>query len=331
MKEGLNEVALEPAVAEVGETGVPDFGEVQLSARAAWYYYIGGMTQQEIADRLGITRLRVNRIVGQARADGLVHVQIEIPLAGCVALEQRLQAAFGLREVTVVPSVDDEETQRRTIGEATALLLQPKLRPGIRLGLSWGASKRFTARRLKPIRLPGSSVTSLMGGMPVGSSVNTYEMCTEFSRVIGADCSYLTAPVYCTSPDARDMLLVHPGIAEVMRRARACDIAMVSCGNMTSRSLLAHDAAFWDQMPSLRADGAVGDLLGTFLDADGTPIDHPLNDSVIAMTPNELRAIPTSILMAGDMSKLPIIRAILRKGYVNTLVTDDAVAAALLA
>ena len=55
--------------------------EAQLQARVAWYYYVGGMTQQEIADRLDLTRVRVNRIVGHARAEGLVHIDIRLPLA----------------------------------------------------------------------------------------------------------------------------------------------------------------------------------------------------------------------------------------------------------
>ena len=44
------------------------FGDEQLRARIAWYYFIAGLTQQEISDRLGIARARVNKIVGQLRA-----------------------------------------------------------------------------------------------------------------------------------------------------------------------------------------------------------------------------------------------------------------------
>src|SRR3954462_167779 len=83
----------------------PDASEAHVQARVAWYYYVGGMTQQDIADRLGLTRLRVNRIVGQARADGTVRIDIRMPLASCVALEERLRARYDLKHVTVVPSV----------------------------------------------------------------------------------------------------------------------------------------------------------------------------------------------------------------------------------
>lgn len=81
-----------PSTADLAQ----DWSEAQLQTRAAWYYYVGGLTQQEIADRLGITRLRVNKIVGQARADGLVRIEIKMPFASCVALEEKLKARFAL-------------------------------------------------------------------------------------------------------------------------------------------------------------------------------------------------------------------------------------------
>jgi DNA-binding transcriptional regulator LsrR (DeoR family) len=116
-----------------------------------------------------------------------------------------------------------------------------------------------------------------------------------------------------------------------MKRARACDIALVACGNMSTQSLILYHDVIQEQAAELRALGAVGDLLGTFIGSDGQIIDHPLNDCVMALHPDDLKAIPTSILVAGGMAKLEIIRAVLRGGYVNMLVTDENVAEALLA
>jgi DNA-binding transcriptional regulator LsrR (DeoR family) len=48
------------------------------------------------------------------------------------------------------------------------------------------------------------------------------------------------------------------------------------------------------------------------------------------MPPAGLKAIPTSILISGGLYKADIIRAIISAGYVNCLVTDEAVAKAVL-
>jgi DNA-binding transcriptional regulator LsrR (DeoR family) len=304
--------------------------EAQLHARVAWYYYVGGMTQQEIADRLDLTRVRVNRIVGHARAEGLVHIDIRLPLASCVALEERLKARLGLDDVAVVPTVPDADAQQQAIGEAAGIMLDPLLRDGLGLGVGWGRTLRAAVRRLTPRRFGASRVAALMGGLTRGSGTNTFEVATEFARMIGAECYYVAAPIYCPSIESRKTLLTHYGLAEVMRRARDCDVALVSCGDLTRRSLLASTHIVSECIDELQAAGAVGDILGSFLDEYGRPIDHPLNQRVMALPLSDLKAIPSTILASGGSEKLPIVRAILRAGYVRKLVTDEATAERLI-
>jgi DNA-binding transcriptional regulator LsrR (DeoR family) len=304
--------------------------EAQLVARVAWYYYVGGMTQQEIADRLGLTRLRVNRIVGQARADGSVRIEVRLPLAGCVALEERLKARYALDEVTVVPHVDDPDLLQQSIGEAAGVMLDALLRDGMGLGVGWGRTLRAAVRTLSARRFSESWVVSLMGGLTRGSGTNTFEVATEFSRVLGGDCYYVAAPIYCPSVESRSTLLTHYGLAEVMRRAREADIAIVAVGDLSPRSLLASTHIVSENLAELRQSGAVGDILGTFLDEYGRPVEHGLNRRVMALAPGELKAIPASILASGGLNKLAIIRGVLNAGYVSRLVTDERVAEGLL-
>ncbi len=309
---------------------LPGDAEAQLQARAAWYYYIGGMTQQEIGDRLGLTRLRVNRLVGQARTDGTVRIDVRLPLASCVALEERLKTRLGLDDVAIVPTVPDPDAQQQAIGEAAGRLLDPLLKDGIGLAVGWGRTLRAAAHRLTPRRFQASWVTALMGGLTRGSGINTFEVATEFARMLSAECYYVAAPIYCPSTESRSTLLTHYGLAEVMRRAREGQIALVACGDLTPRSLLASTHIVSECIPDLRRAGAVGDLLGTFLDADGRPVAHPLNGRVMAVSPAELKAYPISILASGGSEKLPVVRAIVRAGYVRRLVTDEATGEGLL-
>lgn len=307
-----------------------DLSEAQLLTRAVWYYYVGGLTQQEIADRLGLTRLRVNKIVNQARADGLVRIEIQMPFASCVALEEKLKARFALDDVSVVPGVADPDTQQQVIGEAAAIMLAPLLKDGVGLGVGWGRTLRAAARHLRPHKYPSSWVTSLMGGLTRGSGTNTFEVATEFARLLGAECYYVTAPIYCPSVESRSTLLTHYGLAEVMRRAREAGIALLACGDLSQRSLLASTHIVCEALDGLRAAGAVGDILGTFLDEYGRPVAHPLNERVMALSPAELKLYPVSILASGGLGKLAVIRGILNARYIRRLVTDEAVAGALL-
>jgi DNA-binding transcriptional regulator LsrR (DeoR family) len=312
------------------DTGAESPEGEDVRTRAIWFYFVAGLTQQQIADRLGLTRLRVNKIIGQARADGLVRIEVRMPLARCVALEERLRERFGFRHVTVVPSVDDPAEMQRIIGEAAGALIDPMRRNGLGFGLGWGRTLSAAVRSLATRRLDDAWTVTLMGSLTRGSGVNTFEVATGFAGRIGSDCYYVAAPIYCPSVESRDALLTHQGVEEAMRRAGEVDVALMSCGDLSDLSLLASTQSVARERESLKAVGAVGDLLGVFLGADGRPVDHVLNGRVMALSPEGLSRIPTTILASGGLHKAPIIGAIAAAGYVNHLVTDEAVAEVLL-
>jgi DNA-binding transcriptional regulator LsrR (DeoR family) len=144
--------------------------------------------------------------------------------------------------------------------------------------------------------------------------------------VLGADCYYITAPVYCPCVESREFLLQHSGVNEVMARARKSDVAIVSCGDLTPRTKLTQINSVNRRIGELKEAGAIG----TFIDVNGAPVDHELNHTVIALPPADLRAIPISLLISGSPYKAEVIHAILASRYVNGLVTDEAVAQSLL-
>ncbi|MCO5734250.1 sugar-binding transcriptional regulator [Rhizobium sp. SSA_523] len=316
--------------ADNGTATVEDMDAQQVRARVAWLYFIGGLTQQEIADQLGLTRLRVNKTLGQLRTDGSVVVDIRLPMAGCIALEHKVKERFGLEEVTVIPTLPDDAENQRAVGDAAGGVLDRLLEDGMGLGVGWGKTLTAGLKRLTPRALPASWVTSIMGGLTRGSGSSTFEVATGYARAISAECWYLTAPLYFPSAESREALLSHYGIRETMRRARSVDVALVSCGDMTARSLLVQTPTVSENLDALLAAGAVGDLLGVFLDGQGQPVDHPLNERVLSVAPEQLRSVRHSVLASGGWYKVAIIRAILRGGYVKRLVTDEQCAAALL-
>ncbi|SNB68227.1 DNA-binding transcriptional regulator LsrR, DeoR family [Arboricoccus pini] len=302
----------------------------RIKARVLWYSFMGAMTQQEIAERLGITRLRVNRIIGQARQDGSVAIDIRVPLASCIELEQRLIKRYELKEATVVPSMADYQQTRRVVGETAGFALDRLLEDGRSIGVGWGTTLSIAIRGLRPRRLQKSWVVALMGGLTRGSGTNTFEVSTELSRALSASCYYLAAPIYCPDEQSRDSLLSHYGLSEVIRLASEVDVALVSCGDLSKRSNLVMTPIVESHLPELHEAGAVGDILGTFIDADGRPVNHPLNRRVLALTPAGLGGIKDAILTAAGTHKHAITRAILQGRFINRLIVDEETALLLL-
>ena len=305
----------------------------QLRVRVAWLYFMEGLTQADIAARLGITRLRANRLLGEARESGLVNIQVKARLADCVALERELVAETGLKDAVIVPTPADAEQIATVLGRATADYLARHLgeNRARALGIGWGATLRETVRHLASANLRDLSINSMMGGLTYGSELNTFEIASEFARRVNAQCNYLAAPIYSGSPKSRDTILAQDVFRETFQRLAAIDVALMSVGDLSRRSLLIRYGLPRDvTVEALRSAGAVGDIMGTFLDAAGHPVRHPVNKRVIALPFETLRKVATVIVASGGLNKTAVLASVLRGRLCNVLIADEASARAAL-
>lgn len=303
----------------------------QQRTRIAWLYYVEGQTQAEIAQRLGINRIKVNRELAICRDSGLVQIRINGRLASCVELERALERRYGLKEAIVVPSPSRGRELYLTLGMATGNWVSDRLGPGQTIGIGWGRTLHWSVRSIRRRPLTGVTVVSLLGGLGRGSEINTYETASRFAEVLGAQCYYLAAPTYASTPQMRDMLLEQAGVADNYARGREADLAVVSVGSLVSGSTMRSLGLLTEaEIDSLRAAGAVGDLLGHWIDAEGRVIDHPLNRRVVGLPPADLGRLPVAALASGGRDKADAIRGALMGRYCNVLITDEATAQLLM-
>jgi DNA-binding transcriptional regulator LsrR (DeoR family) len=304
----------------------------QRRTRIAWLYYVEGLTQAEIAGRLGISRVKVVRDLQVGRQTGLVQIQINGRLAPCVALERALERRYGLREAVVVPTPHEPAHLHAILGVALGSWLSDRVGPVQTLGVGWGRTLHWSVRALRRSQMPGLTVVSLLGGIGRGSEINMYETASRVAEALGAQCYYLAAPAFASSASLRDMLLAQPDLKAVLDRARAADVAVVGVGSLEAEATIRQIGLLEDvDADRLTSLGAVGDLLCTYLDAAGRPVDHPLNGRAVGLPIEDLRRVPTSILASGGLAKVPIIRAALTGGFVNHLITDERTAERLTA
>jgi DNA-binding transcriptional regulator LsrR (DeoR family) len=309
-------------------TGVPR-GD-QLAVRAAWLYYIVGMTQAQIAKRFGINRVKVNRLLADAREAGIVQIRINAALADCVKLEEALRGRYACREAVVVPTPDDPSAVAGVIAVAAAGVLSARLREGMAIGVGWGRTLRLSLPSIERRSLRRLSVVSLLGGLTRGSVMNSYETASRLAELFGADCVYIAGPVFTDSEATRDVLMRQPPIADALLQARRVDLALVSVGALHARSTMVGLGLInREDIASLRRAGAVGDVCAHWIDAEGRLVDHPLNRRVLAVSPFDLRR-GSIVLASGGDDKVSVLHGALVAGLCDTLVTDERTASALL-
>lgn len=311
---------------------MPDRESLELHARIAWAYYNEDMTQAEIAKRLGMARARVNRILQECRETGLVQVIINSDVTGCAEAEHALERDYGLSKAIVVPTPSREKHLYTAIGKAAGDYLSKRIRNGQSLGLGWGTTLRASGKSLVQRGESDIRIVSLFGGLPSSSTTTPYDVASVFSRRLGAsECYYVAAPMYVSSEQVRSTLMSQKMFATIFDLAPEVDIAFIGSGDLTNRSTnLNLGAITEEERKSLRKAGAVGELFGALLDADGQPADHPLNRRRMGADVNDLRRIPLKILAAGGLHKVPIIRAGLAGSFVDVLVTDELTARQLV-
>jgi lsr operon transcriptional repressor len=297
--------------------------EEELQARVAWHYYIGNLTQQEIAQLIGSNRVRVNRLLAASRESGMVQITINSRLTPCVALEETLVKRFGLEAAVVVPSGADTDANMAAIGIGAANYLAGQIETGQTIGLGWGRTIRAVLRAL-PQRSYGSlSAVSLQGGLSHCPSINTFDIVSDFANLCQADGFLFPAPIYVSSQAVRDVLLQEDAVRETYERARQSDLVLLTCGDLTESLVVTYGINDPEQVKALQKAGAVGDMLGHFMDADGEAIDHPLNRRTVAISLEDLRTIQRVILVSGGAKKFAVTRAALRGRYPSVLVTDE--------
>ncbi|GGH16347.1 transcriptional regulator [Alsobacter metallidurans] len=307
--------------------------DAQTQVRAAWLYYMEGLTQAEVADRLKMTRLRVNRLLVDARGSGLVNISINSRLESCVRFERALVDEFGLRDAVVVPTPSSPDQVHAVVGQAAGEFISRLIEdnPSGVFGVGWGGTLRETIRHVRSGRFPDMKVTSMMGGLTYGIEINTFEIASELARRWQAECHYLAAPIYAGTPESRNTIVAQDVFQHAFERIRSTDVAILSAGDMTDRSLLIrYGLPPLVEVQDLVRAGAVGDMLGQFIDSRGQPIEHPINQRAIALPHDALRSIPTVILASGGANKAAVIAAALRGKLASVLITDESAAEAVL-
>ena len=305
----------------------------ELMVRAAWLYHVESLTQQQIAERLNVTRRRVNEVLAEALDTGMVRISFETTLSESVELEQKLRQRFGLQDAVVMPSPQDPALLHSVLGRGAAGFLGRLIQAQepASIGVGWGATLRETIHHMSSLNYPEIKVRSMMGGLTHGSEINTFEIVRGFAQVLNAQCRYFAAPIYAESAESRDAIISQAVFQQAFRQICKVDVTYVSVGDVSQKSLQVRYGLPDGMTESkLQKAGAVGDLMGRYLGASGQEIDHPLNRQVLSPELEDFRRIGCRIVASGGAHKYKILHAVAASGLINVLITDADSAKAMI-
>ena len=299
----------------------------------AWMYYEEGLNQKDIADRLGISRATVVNYLAEARARGLVRIQMAAEAFTTHRLARDLCSRFGLAAAYVIPNegLDTEAAFARVVRGA-ASWLPSLLAPGDRLGVAWGRTVYDMAEAVERQAIDDLSVLQLVGSMATPYGFSAEACSTRLAERLGARCLNLHAPAILSRASLAAELRAEPIIAGQLEALGTINKVLFSVGtvNRDSHVVLA-GVATPDELAFYVARGATGVLCGRFIDEGGRPIAGPLDARMIGVTLDALVGPEVGVLVTPGHDKVDATRAAIAGGYVTHLVTGLTVAEALLA
>src|SRR6266851_7187870 len=303
--------------------------EVVLAARVARQFYLEGVSKVDIADRLGISRFRVARLLDSARDAGMVRIEIGLPGGSLDAgLSAELCSAFGLKQAFVYNFPDEEQALRHRLGEAAGQALMDLITPGDVLGMSWSRTLSGLAAALTQI--PPCPIVQLTGAVPPPDGRDLLDLVRSVARIGGGPAHVFYAPMILDDAQMAEAIRRQADIAGAFALVPSVTMAVVAIGAWAPGLSTIYDAITPAERDALAAQGVCAELAGVFIGEDGRPVTTPLDSRMIVTPGPALERIPFVLCVAWGVSKSPAVCAAIRGDMVHGLVTHASLARALL-
>lgn len=304
-----------------------------LLVAVAKMYYIQGLSQQEISDKINLSRSNVSRLLKTCVEQKVVEFRINDTSSIGLELQNRIKRLFSLKEVLVVPTHPDPVRNKMNLGEMVVNYLEGILQMGMLLGVSWGTTMYHVSKAFRLNCETRVDVIQLVGGIGAKSiDTDGHEITKSFANALNGNAYILQAPFYVQTKLLKEMLMQEPNIAEHFRRFDQVDVALVGMGG-SSPSLSAHYRAGYitrQEAQKLSDEGVVADICGIQLDRNGQVRATDITDKSIAISYEQLKRIPIVIGAATGIEKTDAILGCLHGDLIDVLVIDEAAAFAVL-
>ena len=300
--------------------------------RVVELYYLQNMTQQEIANAVGISRPTVSRLLDDARNQDIVEIKLNIAEDVDVKLSNQIRKVLGIKEAIVV---DTHETEEGIILEKTAHMAAEYLSGVVRenyvVGVSWGRAMNALANSIEPHKVENFKVVQLAGGLGGpdskfdGSNV-AYTLASKF----GGSCYCIFGPAILPNANMVEELWQVPAVRETLELASRADVYITGIGTLNESSSLSR-AGYLDEKgrKSLMEQGASAHLLARILRKDGSELTE-FNYRVLSIALECLNGNNLSIGVAVTAKKAEAVCTVTKGGYLNVIIIDKSCAEAIL-
>lgn len=304
---------------------------LDMKVQIAEMYYRQNMSQQEIAKAVNMSRTTISRILKLCIDEGIVTIHIKNTSSYQYELERKLQEKYGLKYACVVNGQNDFEVSTKMMGEALADYLKKIVDHNFRIGISAGTTVASMIYELQKIDDYNIDVYQMQGDASHQTSNCSSFLAIELARILGGTPHAIHAPLLVHTKILRDLFMEEPFNKNHFQELEKLDVAIVGLGLFDA--ILPTTSDTWYNFAVEREElkkNVIGDICGRFIDENNQVANVDIQSRTISIDLNNLKNIPYCIAVACGRKKKHIARAAIKGGFVNVLMTDEALARALL-
>lgn len=291
-----------------------------------------GLSQQQIAAILGLSKMTVSRMLQKAKESRIIQITIQLPFQLDEILAEQIETRYGLEKAIVVKNAEHQDQNiSELIGRVCAFYMGLSLLDDYILGLGLGKTIGQVVRNLVPMEMKNVHIVQLMGGLADVTYKNPFTIVQETCRKLKAEGTFLTSFAAVENEDMRNSIIYNTPMGMQIREMWAkCQEAIFGIGTIEKGTLLSPKLVTHEEREKLKQLGAIGDILGHCFDLNGTFINQDLEKRLVSIPLERLKEIPKRVSVAGGEEKARAIRGALLSGMITTLITDDKTAAILV-
>ena len=304
---------------------------LEMATRAAWLSYVGGYTQSQVAKKLQVSTAKAHRLIALAREKHLVKIFIEGETAECVALEEKILQSFPLQTCTIAPYLGPDMSFQAT-GSAAARMVYNVIKDIEQqtIGIGKGRSLMAMVENLPRCADKNIRFVSVSGSLTRKLSANPQDVIHHMLERCGGEGYLLPVPYIARNLEEKDLMMAQQSVEQMLDMAKTSSLFIVGIGSLGEDAHIRETGMVDDNtLASLKSAGAIGDLMGSFIDPDGQAVHHPANGLSLGLGIEDLRDKKVIAIAGGD-DKGSACLAALNTGVITDLILSEVSAKKLI-
>lgn len=306
---------------------------IQLLESVAKMYYIDRMTQEQIAQKISMSRANISKLLKTCVDEKIVEFKINSTNSPRAPLEMMLQEKYNLKKAIVAPSESHAEVSKNNVGIYAATYLESTIKSGMLIGMAWGTTLYYVVNNLSPKNTIQADVIQMVGGLsPKSADTDGQNLATKMAETLNGKCYIMQLPMLVQSKLLRDLLLEEPFVNKHFKLFNNIDIAVVGLGSNRADFSAIYKSGYItrEDTQNILKLGAVANICGHDIDIHGNRCATDISDKVISIDLEQLENVDTVVGIASGFEKAEAALASLRGSYIDVLIVDENLARSIL-